>query len=44
MLASVSEASQHNAGQKQQEGDQHRLKAVSAHHRNGSVCVPHEES
>src|SRR5262245_46126625 len=39
-----SETSKQDTRQKQQEGRQHRLEAVSAHHRDSDTCVPHEES
>jgi hypothetical protein len=40
----VLKASKQDTRKKQQEGHQHRLKAVSAHDRDRSVCVSHEES
>src|SRR4029453_6103878 len=38
------EATKQDTRQKQQEGRQHRLEAVSAHDRDGDTCVPHQES
>jgi hypothetical protein len=42
--AHILETSKQDTRKKQQEGHQHRLKTVSAHHRNSSISVSHEES
>src|SRR5262245_55589950 len=38
------ETAKQDTGQKQQKGRQHRLEAVSAHHRDSDSSVPHQES
>jgi hypothetical protein len=38
------ETAKQDTGQKQHEGCQHRLEAVSAHHRDGDTWVPHQKS